>query len=366
MMRRLLLALALLAAFASPAAAQSWIYSAAAERAIESLLLYPGSCCVITTIYGVGGSPTWTWPTVDGGAGTVLTTNGSGVLSFSSAAGVTGSGTSGKLTRWTGTNTVGAATVAESSGALSAITTLSMSGQFTSTLATGTAPFVVASTTNVANLNASSLSGATFAAPGAIGGTTPAAATFTTVTANTSVTTPLINVASGDLQFTTNTTARFFIGTAAIYPNNNNAYDIGTSGLKFRDVFISRDPFFTGLTAASGTPHTVCIDATTHQVTENAALTCTVSSRRFKNSIHDQSTAWPLLSMLTPREFKMNDSPAWRVGFIAEEVEQVDPRLVAYDQQGRPHSVRYEDITSILTKGMQELDARVRALEAMR
>jgi hypothetical protein len=45
--------------------------------------------------------------------------------------------------------------------------------QLTSTIATGTAPLVVASTTNVANLNASSLNGATFAAPGAIGGTTP-------------------------------------------------------------------------------------------------------------------------------------------------------------------------------------------------
>jgi hypothetical protein len=52
----------------------------------------------------------------------------------------------------------------------------------TSTVSTGTAPFVVASTTNVANLNASSLNGATFAAPGAIGGGTASAGTFTTLT----------------------------------------------------------------------------------------------------------------------------------------------------------------------------------------
>jgi hypothetical protein len=58
-------------------------------------------------------------------------------------------------------------------------------GQLQSTVATGTAPFTVASTTNVANLNASSLSGATFAAPGAIGGTTAAAGTFTGLTAAT-------------------------------------------------------------------------------------------------------------------------------------------------------------------------------------
>lgn len=40
---------------------------------------------------------------------------------------------------------------------------------FVSTVATGTPPLVIASTTNVPNLNASSLNGATFAAPGAIG-----------------------------------------------------------------------------------------------------------------------------------------------------------------------------------------------------
>lgn len=64
------------------------------------------------------------------------------------------------------------------------------SGQIKSTLATGTAPFVVASTTNVPNLNASSLSGATFAAPGAIGGTTPSTGAFTTGTFSTTLTVP--------------------------------------------------------------------------------------------------------------------------------------------------------------------------------
>jgi hypothetical protein len=52
---------------------------------------------------------------------------------------------------------------------------------------TGTAPFIVNSTTNVANLNASSLNGATFASPGAIGSTAASSGAFTTVTASTSV-----------------------------------------------------------------------------------------------------------------------------------------------------------------------------------
>jgi len=57
-----------------------------------------------------------------------------------------------------------------------------------STITTGTAPLTVASTTNVANLNASSLSGATFAAPGSIGSGTAGSGAFTTLSA-TGVTT---------------------------------------------------------------------------------------------------------------------------------------------------------------------------------
>jgi hypothetical protein len=52
---------------------------------------------------------------------------------------------------------------------------------------TGTAPLVVASTTNVANLNASSLSGATFASPGSIGSTTAGSGAFTTLSASSTV-----------------------------------------------------------------------------------------------------------------------------------------------------------------------------------
>jgi len=64
------------------------------------------------------------------------------------------------------------------------------SGRFTtieSTVTTGTAPFTVASTTNVVNLNASSLNGATFASPGSIGSSVAGSGAFTTVTATTSV-----------------------------------------------------------------------------------------------------------------------------------------------------------------------------------
>lgn len=67
-------------------------------------------------------------------------------------------------------------------GNAGSFTTLTASGQITSSLATGTAPLVIASTTKVANLNVDLLDGTDWRAPGPIGGTTPDAGSFTTVT----------------------------------------------------------------------------------------------------------------------------------------------------------------------------------------
>jgi hypothetical protein len=69
-----------------------------------------------------------------------------------------------------------------------AVTTLSATGAITSTLVTGTAPLVVASTTKVTNLNVDQLDGADWASPAAIGSTTPAGGAFTTLAASSTIT----------------------------------------------------------------------------------------------------------------------------------------------------------------------------------
>lgn len=71
--------------------------------------------------------------------------------------------------------------------AAAAVTTLAASGQITSTVSTGTAPFSISSTTVVPNLNVSLLLGATWAAPGAIGSGTPGSGAFTTLSASSNV-----------------------------------------------------------------------------------------------------------------------------------------------------------------------------------
>lgn len=69
-----------------------------------------------------------------------------------------------------------------------AILTLS---QLFSTVATGTAPFTIASTTKVDNLNADLVKGKDFTNPGAIGGSIPSTGAFTTLSATGAITSTL-------------------------------------------------------------------------------------------------------------------------------------------------------------------------------
>jgi hypothetical protein len=92
---------------------------------------------------------------------------------------------------WTAPGTIGGTTPGAAN-----FTTISASGQFTSSVITGTAPLVIASTTQVSNLNVSSLVGSTWISPGTIGSTTPNTGAFTTLT-STPVTGQTIKVGGG-------------------------------------------------------------------------------------------------------------------------------------------------------------------------
>jgi hypothetical protein len=102
--------------------------------------------------------------------------------------------------------------------AAAAVTTLSASGQITSTLATGTAPFSIASTTVVPNLNVSQLLGKTWAVPAAIGSTTPNTGAFTAISASGQITSTL---ATG--------TAPLSIASTTVVPNLNVSQLLGST-----------------------------------------------------------------------------------------------------------------------------------------
>lgn len=119
---------------------------------------------------------------IGGGAGVApsTTTTGTGVLTalgvntgtagaFVVNGGALGTPSSGTVTNLTGTASINInGTVGATTANTGAFTTISASGVITSTVATGTAPFTVASTTQVANLNAATAGTATNATNTAI------------------------------------------------------------------------------------------------------------------------------------------------------------------------------------------------------
>jgi hypothetical protein len=132
-------------------------------------------------------------------------------------------------------------------------TTLGATGVITSTLANGTAPFSVLSSTVVPNLNVSQLLGNTWAVPGTIGSTTPNSGAFTILSANsvTSVTPVLSFNGSNTIAAFGSTTANSYnqliiqnkSGTSGASANYVISNDIGTDSTYYGEFGMNSSVF---------------------------------------------------------------------------------------------------------------------------
>lgn len=68
------------------------------------------------------------------------------------------------------------------------------------------------------------------------------------------------------------------------------------------------------------------------------------------------------IKRLRPVTFDWKKSRLTDIGFVAEDVASTNPDLVVYDDQGRIASVKYAQISALLTGAMQELQARTAAI----
>jgi hypothetical protein len=114
-------------------------------------------------------------------------------------------------------------------------------GQISSTVTTGTAPFVIASTTKVNNLNVDLLDGCDWAIPCALGSTTPNTVKATTLEATTSFklngSTPATSVqGNGDLAMLLAGTFTAGAGRALCTDANGGATTAGCAGSSFSQI----------------------------------------------------------------------------------------------------------------------------------
>lgn len=138
------------------------------------------------------------------------------------------------------------------------------------------------------------------------------------------------------------------------------------SGLNFSGSAIN----FPGLgTSSVATTGTVCWTTGTGLINVDTTTTCLLSSSKYKKNSRPLDLGLATVLKLKPVAYflkkKFNSTGLGeQVGFFAEDVAEVDPRLVSLEEDGSPHAVRYQQLTSVLAAAMQDLHAQYSALEA--
>ena len=87
-------------------------------------------------------------------------------------------------------------------------------------------------------------------------------------------------------------------------------------------------------------------------VGNNGKLGTVVSSERFKDDIQPMDKASEAILSLKPVTFRykqeLDPEGIPQFGLVAEQVEKVNPDLVARDDKGKPYTVRYEAVNAML------------------
>lgn len=121
------------------------------------------------------------------------------------------------------------------------------------------------------------------------------------------------------------------------------------------------DGKFSIQTLGSSTSNNLCYDTSTDSG-YNTLTTCS-SLRKFKDDIQGLTAGLDTVSLLRPVSYKSKTSGRYEIGFIAEDVQAVEPRLSTYDGKGELTGVDYGHVAAVAVKAIQELTERVVALE---
>ncbi len=97
------------------------------------------------------------------------------------------------------------------------------------------------------------------------------------------------------------------------------------------------------------------------------------SSKRFKKDIRPMDSASKELFALKPVSFRYKEdidaAGRTQFGLVAEDVEKVNPDLVVRDKEGKPYSVRYDQVNAMVLneflKARRQIDAQQKQIEAL-
>jgi Chaperone of endosialidase len=103
-------------------------------------------------------------------------------------------------------------------------------------------------------------------------------------------------------------------------------------------------------------------------INSSGKLGTTTSSKRFKEDIKPMHNTSEALFALKPVTFRykkeLDPQGIQQWGLVAEDVQRVNPALVALDKKGKPYSVRYDQVNAMLLNEFLKEHRKVQQLEA--
>ena len=133
-----------------------------------------------------------------------------------------------------------------------------------------------------------------------------------------------------------------------------NTIRIGTSGRQTASYIAG----ISGQTSSNGVAVLVNTDGKLGTLT---------SSARFKEDIQPMDKASEALFSLKPVSFRykkeIDPTGTPQLGLVAEDVEKVNPDLIVRDKEGKPYSVRYEQVNAMLLNEFLKEHRKIEKLE---
>jgi endosialidase-like protein len=170
------------------------------------------------------------------------------------------------------------------------------------------------------------------------------------------------NTANGDGALSNNTTGNSNTaeGFQALGANTTGSYNIALGRDAGRDVTTADDVICIG-TVGADVSHSCYVGNIFDQpspsglavfVNRDGKLGTIMSSRRFKEDIQPMDKASEAILALQPVTFRykkdFDPTGTAQFGLVAEEVAKVNPDLVVRDKEGKPYSVRYDQVNAML------------------
>jgi len=160
------------------------------------------------------------------------------------------------------------------------------------------------------------------------------------------------------------------IGAGSALTTGDENIDIGNLGvagesdtIRIGDSMIHTATFIAGINGATSS------GCTSVFINSNGQLGTMTSSARFKDNIKPMYTASEVLLALKPVTFRykkdIDPQGLSQFGLVAEDVEKINPDLIVRDKEGKPYSVRYDQVNAMLLNEFLKEHRKVQKLEAI-